>query len=100
MTQATPTIQTNFSGSIANYESVKRQIAERWSPKEAEKYDPSKNCATYKRWTEEGYYILPGSSALHSVVIIEKKDRSGKVIARYPKRVALFCWLQVSPISK
>ena len=92
-------IQTNYAGSIANYESVKKQIAERWSPKEAEQYDPSKNCATYKRWQEAGYYIVPGESALHSVVIIEKKDRAGNVISRYPKRVALFYRLQVRPMN-
>lgn len=91
------TIQTNYAGSIANFESVKRQIAERWSPKEAEKYDPNSNCMTYKRWQEYGHHVKPGESALHATVIIEKKDRSGNVIARYPKRVALFCWLQVQP---
>lgn len=92
-------IHTNYAGSIANYESIKKQIAERWSDKEAELYDPKTNCASYKKWQEAGYFVIPGQTALHSMVIIEKKDKSGNVISKYPKRLALFYRLQVRPIE-
>jgi len=93
-------IETNYGGSIANYENVKKQISERWSKAEAERYDANSNCATYRQWQKSGYYIMPNQKALYSTVIIEKKDNNtGKVVARYPKKVALFYHLQVRPMQ-
>ena len=92
-------IQTNFGGSVANFESVKKQIAERWSKAEAERYNANSNCATYRQWQKSGYYVVPNQKALHSKVIIERKDKSGKIIARYPKKIALFYHLQVRPME-
>ncbi len=92
-------IQTTYKGSVANFESVKAQIAERW-PGEEDKFDASSNCATYKQWQKNNYYILPNSKALTAQIIVEKKDKAtGKVIARYPKKISLFCWLQVKPMK-
>lgn len=92
-------LQTNYAGSLANYTSVKRQIAERFSEEEAESYDPKTNCMTYKMWQRNGFYVVPGEKGLTSTVIITKKDQAGKIISRYPKRVALFCRLQVRPMT-
>ena len=88
-------IQTTYKGSIANFESVKSQIAQRWPGKE-DKFDANSNCATYKQWKDNNYYVIPGEKALTARIVVEKKDKStGKVIARYPKKISLFCWLQV-----
>ena len=92
-------IQTNYAGSISNYESVKRQISERWSEKEASQYDPKTNCMSYRKWLENGFYVMPNEKALHSIVIVEKKDKNGKITDRYPKKVALFYRLQVQKIE-
>ena len=93
-------IETNYTGSITNYESVKKQIAERWSPEEAENYNPKTNCMPYKKWQENNFYVIQGESALHSTIIIEKKDRDGKVVSKYPKKIALFYRLQVRPVEQ
>ena len=92
-------VETNYAGSISNYEMVKKQIAEKWSEREAENYNPKTNCMSYIKWKENGFYVIPGESALHSVVVIEKKDETGKVISKYPKKIALFYRLQVRPME-
>lgn len=92
-------IQTTYKGSIANFDSVKSQIRERWPGKEDE-FNPSSNCATYKQWQKNNYYVLPKEKALTARIIVEKKDKAtGKIIARYPKKISLFCWLQVRPMK-
>ena len=92
-------IQTTYKGSIANFDSVKSQIAKRW-PGEEDKYCASSNCATYKQWKDNNFYVLPKEKALTAQIIIEKKDKvTGKIIARYPKKISLFCWLQVRPMK-
>ena len=95
----TKEIETNYAGSIANYESVRKQIAERWPGQEVA-YNPKTNCATYRQWRENNFNIVPGETALHATVIITKKDKkTGDIIASYPKRVALFYHLQVRPME-
>jgi hypothetical protein len=92
-------IQTTYKGSVANFESVKNQIRSRW-PGEEDKFDASSNCATYKQWQKNNYYVIPGEKALKAMIIVEKKDKAtGKIIARYPKKISLFCWLQVKKMS-
>ena len=92
-------IQTNYGGSLANYQSVRRQIAERWSEEEACRYNPRTNCMSYRMWRSAGYFVLANQVALRSTVIITKRNKAGDIIARYPKKVALFYRLQVSPMN-
>ena len=93
-------IETNYAGSISNYEMVRRQIAERWSEREAENYDPKTNCMSYIKWKKNGFSVIPGEKALHSIIMIEKKDNVGNTMSRFPKKIALFYRLQVHPMEQ
>lgn len=95
----TKEVKTNYKGGIASYESVKSQIAQRW-PGEEVNYRPESNCASYKFWRDKNFYIIPGEKALQSVVVIERKDKTGRVVSKYPKRISLFYHLQVRPLGK
>ncbi len=91
-------IQTGYRGGVTSFEEIKRQIAERWSSAEAERYDPKTNCMSYRRWREAGYFVLPNQKALSTTVILERRNEQG-VISKYPKRISLFYHLQVSPLG-
>lgn len=90
---------TNYRGSQKQYESVKQQIFERFGKEAAELYDPFSNCRTYNDWSSAGYIVNFKEKALHSVVVIEKKDKSGKIISTYPKTLCLFYQSQVSKVA-
>lgn len=46
-----------------------------------------------------GYQVKKGEKALKSFIIIEKKDKDGTVVRKYPKRVNLFYIKQVEQVG-
>ena len=91
--------KTNYRGSLKTYEDVKKQIAERFGEEVAASFDPNFDARTFQSWIKSGFVVQNGEKALSSLVIIEKKDKGGKVISRYPKKIALFHRLQVEEID-
>ena len=91
--------KTNYKGSKETYENVRKQIEERFGPEEAENYNPYFNCMTYNQWRENNYQVNPKERGFISTVILEKKDKNGKVISKYPRKVVLFCEKQVSKLT-
>ncbi len=66
---------------------------------DANNYDPKSNCLTYNRWLEMGYQVKKGEKALQSFIIIERKDKDGTTVRKYPKRVHLFYIKQVEQVG-
>ncbi|MCX6713271.1 MAG: hypothetical protein NTY66_03640 [Candidatus Vogelbacteria bacterium] len=87
--------KTNYRGSPHTYEDVKKQIAERFGVDVAERFDPYMDARSFKSWIQLGFVVRRGERALSSLVIVEKKDKDGNVIRKYPKRISLFHRLQV-----
>jgi len=77
--------KTNFMGSQRNYENVKQQLTERYGIEIAEEYDPLVNCRTYNDWKKNNYLVNRGARSFKAVVVVEKKDKDGKVIKKYLK---------------
>jgi len=50
---------------------------------------------TIKQWNENGYRVKKGEKALKSFIVVERKDKKGEVVKRYPKRINLFYSKQV-----
>ncbi len=92
------TIRTNYMGSKENFESVKKQIEERFGPEVASDYNPHYNCMSFNQWLKNGYRVNRQEKGFTSKVIVEKKDRDGKVIAKYPRTITLFYETQVSKL--
>jgi hypothetical protein len=90
--------RTNYMGSKENFESVKKQIEERFGPDVASDYNPNYNCMSYNQWARNGYSVNKNQRGFTSKVIVEKKDRDGKVIAKYPRTITLFYETQVSKL--
>lgn len=92
-----------WRGSEKTAASVKEEIARRWGNEEAEKYDPRKNCFTYRSWQQKGYQVKKGEKAIRSQTLVEVtdpdvkdvKDAKQAVTAKYPKTVFLFYYKQV-----
>ena len=91
---------SNYKGSTATADIVRKQIAERWGTEEASNYDPLTNALTFKRWSELGYKILKGEKSLRSKTFVEKKDEQGNTLKKYPKTVHLFYIKQVAKSEK
>ncbi len=91
--------QAHWKGSRKTEDIVRKQIAERWGEKEAEKYDPQTNCFTFHTWWEKGYVVKKNERALRSYTLLEEKvvDEHGKeqMNERHIKTVFLFYYLQV-----
>lgn len=92
-------IRSNYKGSINTAKAVAQEIANRWGADEAKKYDPYRNCLTFRQWLAHNFRVKRGERSITSTTIVERKDANGEVIASYPKRVNLFYYLQVEPIS-
>jgi len=88
-------IKSRWTGSEITSELVRKQIFDRWGTEEANNYDPQSNCLTFKQWLQNGYRVKKGEKAIKSFIVIEKKDKSGNVVSRYPKRINLFYIRQV-----
>ncbi len=89
----------HWRGSVKTEDIVRKQIAQRWGDEEAKKYDPAKNCFTFRTWWTLGYVVKKGEKALRSYTLLEETttDENGKeqVVDRHIKRVHLFYYLQV-----
>ena len=90
---------TNYMGSKKNYESVKSQLLERYGKEIADEYDPFVNCRTYNDWAKNSYVVNRGARSFKAVVVVEKKDKEGNVIKRYPKTICLFFRNQVHKVE-
>ncbi len=90
---------STWKGSVITSDLVRKQIFDRFGEEDANNYDPKSNCLTYNRWLEMGYQVRKGEKALKSFIIIEKKDKDGKTVRKYPKRVNLFYIKQVEQVG-
>ena len=88
-------ITSNWTGSETTESLVRNQISTRWGIEEAEKYNPQSNCMTIGKWNENGFRVKKGEKALKSYIVIEKKDKKGDVVSKYPKQINLFYQKQV-----
>lgn len=93
------TILSNWMGSDKTRLNVEEQIRARFGPDAAASYDPRRNCLTFNAWMKAGFRVKKGEKALQSITLIEKKNSKGEVVQRYPKKVFLFFFTQVEPIS-
>lgn len=93
-------ITSNWTGSESTESKVRAQIKERWGDEEASRYDPKVNCMTIGLWNKHGYRIKSGEKALKSYIVIEKKNKKGEVIKKYPKTINLFFDKQVVPAEE
>ncbi len=91
---------TAYKGSEKNYKQIADAIEKRWGKKERSKYSALTNCRTYISWLKLNRKVIEGERALQCITLIEKKNAAGKVIAKYPRVVNLFYYLQTEPITK
>ena len=95
-----------WRGSEKTADAVREEIAKRWGEKEAEQYDPLKNCFTLQTWNKLGYRVKKGEKAIRSITYVEAKDngdteekdqQNGEEhdVRKYPKTVYLFYKTQV-----
>ena len=89
-----------WRGSEKTADAVREEIANRWGAKEAEQYDPMKNCFTLQTWNILGYKVKKGEKAIWSITYVEAKDQDEKdgeeqEVRTYPKTVYLFYKTQV-----
>lgn len=92
-------IVSTWKGSEITSDLVRKQILARFGEEDANNYDPKSNCLTYNRWLEMGYQVKKGEKALQSFIIIERKDKDGTTVRKYPKRVHLFYIKQVEQVG-
>ena len=90
---------TPWSGSQATFLAVRNQVEKRWNKKTADEFRASHDARTFKGWLARNFVVNKGETGLESFVIVEKKDRSGKVIEKIYKKIWLFHRKQVSPIK-
>lgn len=91
-------IVSTWKGSQVTEDLVRKQILARWGEDDAKQYDPKHTCLTYNRWLDLGYQVKKGEKSLLSFIMIEKKDKDGKIVRKYPKKVHLFHFKQVEKI--
>lgn len=91
--------KTNFRGSEKNFQDIKQQLLERFGKNVADTYSAYYDVRSYKGWLDVGRRVRWGERALTSSTIIEVKDQSGRVIRKYPKKIALFHELQTEHVS-
>ena len=90
---------TPWTGSEATYLAVKAQVEKRWGKKTANEFRASHDARTYRGWLSRNLVVNPGESGLESFVIVEKKDKNGKVAEKIYKKIWLFHRKQVSPVK-
>lgn len=86
-----------WKGSEETAKSVKEQIRKRFGEQEAKKYNPLKNCFTFRTWIALGYHVKKGEKALRSITLIDKQVTENGIEkkVRFPKTVCLFYQSQV-----
>ena len=93
-----------YKGSPYTLNLVYQEIKNRWGEKEAEDYDPRKNCFTYRAWKEMGYQVKKGEKAIKSITFVPidfKDKKTGKVETKsVPRNVNLFYQTQVDKIEQ
>ena len=85
----------HWKGSLKTADAVRQEIANRWGAQEAENYNPTTNCFTFKTWKAKGYFVKKGEKAIRSMTIKEVTDEDTNEIKKYPKTVYLFYIKQV-----
>lgn len=93
-------ITSPYKGSEKTREMVEEQIRAIYGESEVKNYDPYKNALTFASWIHLGYRPKKGSKALKSITYVEKKDEKGNIISKYPRKINLFYYRAVEPISK
>lgn len=93
-------ITSTWSGSEKTSDIVRKQILARWGEEEATNYNPECNCLTFNSWLKNGYKVKKGEKAIKSFIVVEKKDKQGEVVRKYPKSINLFYVLQVEKIGE
>ena len=88
-----------YKGSKNTRAMVEDQIRRIYGESEVKNYDPYKNALTFAQWISIGYRPKKGSKALKSVTYIEKKDEQGNVISKCPRKINLFYYKSVEPIT-
>ncbi len=76
---------------------VRKQIVDRYGQQEAGNYDPKRNCFTFDQWQQLGYLVNKGEKAIKSFIVIQQKDKNGKV-NKYTKTINLFYIRQVTKV--
>lgn len=90
---------SNYTGSQATFSMIFNQIKARWGEKEAKRYDPLRNCLTYRAWIDAGFRVRRGEKALKSITFIPVEDsETGKVVDCYRRTVNLFYYRQLEKI--
>jgi Holliday junction resolvasome RuvABC DNA-binding subunit len=90
---------SNYQGSELTRDMVAKQIEEIWGKSELKNYSPEKSALPFTTWLHLGYKPKKGSKALKSVTYVEKKDAKGKIIKRYSRKINLFYYRSVEPIT-
>ena len=90
---------TPWRGSQETYKMVYNQIAARWGEDFARRFDPARNCRTYRGWLECGFRVRRGEKALKSVTYVPV-EKDGEVVDLYRKTVNLFYFPQLVRIIK
>lgn len=90
---------SNWSGSTKTRDMVAEQIEKIWGKNELANYSAEKSALPFSVWLNLGYRPKRGSKSLKSITYIERKDSQGNVIRKYPRKINLFYYLSVEPIS-
>lgn len=90
---------SNYKGSAKTAADVAEQIRQRWGEEEVKNYNPFTNALTFAQWIRLGFKVKKGQKALRSITFVEKKDAQGNVIKKFPRKINLFYYLSVEPIT-
>lgn len=90
---------SNWKNSLKTRDAVAAQIKERWGEEEVLNYSAEKSALPFSVWLRLGYVPRKGSKALHSITVIEKKDSKGAIISRHVRKINLFYYLSVIPLT-
>ena len=91
---------SNWTGSAETYNTVLRQIIDRWGKTEARRYDPKVNCFTFNQWLKRGYKVRKGQKALKSHTFVEIRDENGEIYRKFHREIHLFYVRQVRKIQR
>lgn len=91
---------SNYQGSERTKSDVARQVEQIYGKSELKNYNPENSALPYTVWKSLGFRPKKGSKALQSITMIEKKDAKGKVIKRYTRKINLFYYRAVEPITE
>jgi hypothetical protein len=90
---------TKYTGSKQTFDMVASQIESRFGKAARKRYDPKMNTRTFVQWVHLGYKIKKGERPLESITFIEKKNASGEVISKFPRKIYLWFISQVERVN-